>query len=45
MSSKEKKNKLLDKMVGGLSGGKTKSRGGFGPPVNLSRPQSLGDFN
>ncbi len=32
-------------MVGGLGGGKGKGRPGFGPPVNIARPNSLGDFN
>ena len=33
----------LDKMVGGLAGGKTKARGQ--PPGNIQRPTSLSDFN
>ncbi|XP_023337546.1 protein diaphanous isoform X3 [Eurytemora carolleeae] len=39
----KRKERKLDKMVGGLAGGKTKARGQ--PPGNIQRPTSLSDFN
>jgi len=47
MSAKDKNKSakgMLDKMVGGLGGGKSRPSK-FGPPSNLPRPNSLGDFN